>query len=294
LALNFEDMKPVELLWVTPRNNKLFVWHVSPESTPKALILLVHGHGEHSKRYLDWANKFVGQGYAFLTWDLVGHGLSDGQRGHVSHYEEFLLEIDLAITKGGEFFPNIPIVLYGHSMGGNIVLNHSIRRCCSVKGIIVTSPWIKLTKPISPALDFIVTVLNYILPFVPIKSSVLPSDLSHIDDEVQMYKNDPLVHSKITPQLYVAIRRAGEYILKYAKRIKTPVLLLHGESDQITLFDSTKEIAAKIENCTFVPWPNMYHELHNETVRGLVFETIVKWIDAIIVNKSSRCNEPFV
>ena len=284
-------MNPVELLWVTPRNHKLFVWHVSPESTPKALILLVHGHGEHSKRYLHWAERFVENGYAFLTWDLIGHGHSDGQRGHIHHYEQLLLEIDLAITKANEFFPNIPVILYGHSMGGNIVLNHAIRRCCRVDGIIATSPWLKLTNPLSPFLEFVVSVLNYVAPFIPIKSSVSPSEISHLEEEVKKYKTDPLVHGTITPQLYVAIRNAGEYVLKYARKIKTPLLLMHGEADQITLFDVSKEISSKIDCCTFVPWPNMYHELHNETVRGIVFETIVKWIDSVIAIDSNKCNE---
>ncbi|RPH30637.1 MAG: alpha/beta hydrolase [Bacteroidales bacterium] len=278
-------MNPVERLWVTPRHHKLFAWHVFPESTPKALILLVHGHGEHSKRYLHWADRFVSNGYAFLTWDHIGHGHSDGQRGHIHHYEQLLLEIDLAVNKAKEYFPNTPIILYGHSMGGNIVLNHAIRRCCSVDGIIATSPWLRLTKQASPILETTVTVLNYIAHFIPFKSSVNPSEISHLEDEVAKYKEDKLIHNKITPRLYVSIRRAGLYVLKYAKRIKSPTLLMHGEADQITSFEATKEISTMISGCTFVSWPNMYHELHNETVRGLVFETILKWIDLNILKK---------
>lgn len=287
-------MNPVELMWVTPRKHKLFVWHVAPESTPKALILFVHGHGEHSKRYIHWAERFVNKGYAFLTWDHIGHGLSDGQRGHIHHYEQLLLEIDLAITKGNEFYPNIPVILYGHSMGGNIVINHAIRRCCRVNGMVVTSPWLKLAKPVSPFLDFVVSVLNYIAPFVPIKSSVSPIEISHLEEEVKKYQNDPLIHGKITPQLYVAIRRAGEYAMKYAKKIKTPMLLMHGESDQITQFEASKEIASKIDCCTFIPYPNMYHELHNETVRGLVFESTIRWIETVILSTSKKVDEPCI
>lgn len=279
-------MEPVDLLWVTPRHHKLFAWHVSPETTPKALILLVHGHGEHSKRYLNWAEKFVTNGYAFLSWDHFGHGHSDGQRGHIHHFEQYLLEIDLAITKSKEYFPNIPIILYGHSMGGNIVLNHAIRRCCTVNGIISTSPWLKLSKPISISRNILVSVLNIIAPFLPVKSTVLPSEISHLEDEVQKYKNDPLIHGRITPRLYIAIHNAGEYALKYAKRVKTPLLLMHGEADQVTSFEATKEISKKIEGCTFVPWPNMYHELHNETVRGLVFETTLKWLDSKVITSN--------
>lgn len=278
-------MTPVDLLWVTPRNHKLFAWHVSPESTPKALILLVHGHGEHSRRYLHWAEKFVDNGYAFLSWDHYGHGHSDGQRGHIGHYEQLLLEIDFAVTKANEFFPNVPIILYGHSMGGNIVLNHAIRRCCGVNAVIATSPWLKLTRPVPTYLDFFMSLFNYIAPYIPIKSTVLPSEISHLEEEVKKYKKDPLIHNKITPRLYVSIRRAGIYVLKYAKRIKVPLLLMHGEVDMITSFDASKEISTKIDNCTFIPWPNMYHELHNETVRGLVFEAITKWIDSKVLQK---------
>jgi len=276
-------MEPVERLWVTPRYRKLYAWYLAPEIQPKAIILMVHGHGEHSKRYLNWAERFTANGYAFLAWDHFGHGLSDGKRGHINHYEQFMLEIDLAITKASEYFPTVPIILYGHSMGGNIVLNHAIRRCCRANGIIVTSPWLRLSIPISPFVDFFVSVLGFITPFITIRSKVLPSEISHIDEEVEKYKYDPLIHNKISPRLYLAIRNAGLYAVKYAKRIKTPVLIMHGEEDEITDFNTSKEIAEKIEGCAFVPWPNMYHELHNETVRGLVFETILKWLELWIV-----------
>lgn len=278
-------MAPVERLWVTPRHHKLFAWHLSPENTPKAVIVLVHGHGEHSKRYLPWAEKFVNQGYGFVSWDHIGHGHSDGQRGHIHHFEQLLLEIDFAVNKAREYFPDVPIILYGHSMGGNIALNHAIRRCCSVEGLIITSPWLKLAKKVSPVLDFIVTILNYIGHFIPIKSTISPSEISHIEEEVEKYKNDKLNHGKLTPRLYVSIRRAGEYALKYAKRVKTPTLLMHGEADSITSFAATKEVASMIDSCTFIPWPNMYHELHNETVRGLVFEAIIKWIESTVLKK---------
>ncbi len=278
-------MNPVERLWVTPRHHKLFAWHVSPESVPKALILLVHGYGEHSKRYLHWADRFVSNGYAFLAWDHIGHGHSDGQRGHIHNYEQLLFEIDLAVNKAKEYFPNVPIILYGHSMGGSIVLNHAIRRCCSVDAIISTSPWLRLTKHVSPILDNTVTVLNYIAHYLPFKSPLNPLEISHLEDEVAKYKEDKLIHNRITPRLYVSIRRAGLYALKYAKRIKTPILLMHGEADQITSFEASKEVSKKIDGCTFISWPNMYHELHNETVRGLVFETILKWIDSTILKK---------
>jgi len=278
-------MEPVKIWWTTPRYQKLFAWYLSPQEKPKALICLVHGHGEHSWRYLPWAERFAKNGYAVLSWDHIGHGMSDGQRGHVWLYEQLLLEIDLALTKGAEYFPNVPIFLYGHSMGGNIVLNHALRRCCRVEGIIATSPWLKLAKPVPFVLETIVSILNIILPIVPIKSSVKATEISHIEEEVRKYATDPLNHGWITPRLYFSIKNAGEYFINNVSKLKIPTLMLHGEDDLITSFGTTKEAAKYLPAGEFHSWPGMYHELHHESVREEVFEVILNWLTA--KNKSN-------
>lgn len=272
-------MEPVKLWWTNSRNQKLFAWYLSPNVKPKALIILVHGHGEHSWRYLHWAKKFAYNGFAFMSWDHVGHGLSDGQRGHVRLFEHLLMEIDMALTRAKEYYPGIPVVLYGHSMGGNIVLNHTIRRCCNVKLLIATSPWIELTRPPAKYLSVLSSVLNIVFPVFPVKSPVQPSQISHVVEEVQKYATDPLNHGYITPRLYHSIRISGTYIQKNASRIKIPTLLMHGDADTVTSFRATRELAKSIAGCTFVPWMEMYHELHHETIRDLVFNRILDWIE---------------
>lgn len=279
-------MEPVKLWWTTPRYQKLFAWYLTSQDKPKAVICLVHGHGEHSWRYLDWAKRFADKGYAFLSWDHIGHGLSDGQRGHVWLYEQLLLEIDLALTKAGEYFPNIPVFLYGHSMGGNIVLNHALRRCCRVDGIIITSPWLKLAKPVPSYLNFLMSLFNIIIPILPVKSTVKPSEISHIEEEVRKYTMDPIIHSWITPRLFTSIKWSSMYFIKNASKLKNKVLILHGEEDSITSFGLSREVSNLIPNCRFIPYPGMYHELHNETIKDKVFEDLISWIESVMNTKT--------
>ncbi|MGE0076902.1 MAG: lysophospholipase [Bacteroidales bacterium] len=272
-------MEPVKQWWITPRNRKLFAWHLLPVSQPKAVVLLVHGHGEHSWRYLHWAKRFAYCGYIFASWDHFGHGLSDGQRGHIRYYEQLLLEIDLAVTKIKAMFPNLPIVLYGHSMGGNIALNYAIRRSSPVKLLIVTSPWIELAKPVSKCIDVLSRIMNKVLPFYPIKSPIKPEEISHVDEVVEKYAMDPLIHGWITPRLLTSIVDAGKYALKNASRIKIPTLLMHGGADTITSVSATNRIASYIPSSTYVEWPNLFHEIHNESQQNEVFNQIKDWID---------------
>jgi alpha-beta hydrolase superfamily lysophospholipase len=257
---------------------KLFAWYMSPSSTPKAVVCLSHGWGEHSMRYKHWAEKFVDSGYAFFAWDHIGHGKSDGQRGHVKNYKVFLESIDLALISIGQTFPGIPIVLYGHSMGGNIAINFAIRRTNPFNLLVATSPWLQLYEPTPAALKIAVKILNVVWPSLGLSTPLKAEKISHIQEVVDGYVTDPLNHIKITPRLYTEIVNAGEYAVKNAHAINKPMLLLHGDADRVTMFDKSAELASKAPNCSFIPWKDMYHELHNETVQDEVFNMIIEWI----------------
>ncbi|MCB8963581.1 MAG: lysophospholipase [Bacteroidales bacterium] len=272
-------MEAVKEWWTTSRGNKLFAWHLLPVSQPKAVVLLVHGHGEHSWRYLHWAKQFAYCGYAFYSWDHIGHGMSDGQPGHVRRYEHLLFEVDLAITKVREQFPDLPIILYGHSMGGNIAINYAIRRSPSIKLLIVTSPWIRLAQPNSPYVDMFLRVMSFVLPFYPYRSPVRPEAICHPEVEVRKYAEDPLIHNRILPRLYTSIKDAGEYALRNSKRIKIPTLFMHGSADSITSVIASRAVADSMPDATYIEWPGLFHELHNEAQRDDVFGRIKEWID---------------
>jgi acylglycerol lipase len=275
-------MEPKNISISLKTGEKLFAWYLNPERSPRAVILLCHGWGEHSLRYLHWAEKFIKQEYAFFSWDHIGHGQSEGRRGHIPSYQTFMEEVNLMINKANEIYPSAPVVLYGHSMGGNIAINFALRESNPFKLLIATSPWLRLTQKQSPILTALVKVLNKTFCGLQINAPLDANGISHIPEEVEKYKTDPLNHGKITPRLVTEIASAGEYALSNIHKLTKPFLLLHGDSDPIVSFEATSELHSKCSSCSFIPFGNMYHELHNETVKEDVFNIIKEWLSGNI------------
>lgn len=272
-------MEPNKMFWQSSSGKKLFAWNIIPAVNPKAIILFVHGHGEHSLRYVPWAKRFAYHGFVIQSWDHIGHGQSEGQRGHIKYFEQLLFEIDLAISKIHQEYPKLPIILYGHSMGGNIALNYAINRPARLNLLVVTSPWLNLANPPSPFMEAVSSVMNFIAPFIQIKSTVKPEQISQIPEEVEKYATDPLNHGLITPRLYTSIRKSTSFILKNAEKITIPTLLMHGGGDTITSHETTSELSHRIPKATYIEWSGCFHELHHEAVRDDVFNAILSWIN---------------
>lgn len=260
-------------------NIQLFAQEFLPDEDIKAILVLVHGIGEHSSRYLNWADKFVNEGIALFTYDQRGHGLSEGKRGVISSYDDFMNDIDLVLHKAEEKYPNLPIVLYGHSMGGGEVLNHLLKRNNKYIGVISTSPWIisqaSPPKMVIPLLRF----LNRLIPKFSIKTKFDSSLLSHNPEVCRKYDEDEFVHHWVSFRLFVEAYDAGYFVYNSEEKIKKPLLLMHGDEDGITDSAASKYFANKNqENCTFKLWSKAYHELHNEPFNNEVFEYICDWI----------------
>jgi alpha-beta hydrolase superfamily lysophospholipase len=191
-------------------------------------------------------------------------------------------EINLAINKANELFPGVPVVLYGHSMGGNIVINFALREINPFQLLIATSPWIRLTEAPSAFLNGFVKILNKTIPAFPISAPIDAEGLSHVPEEVEKYKTDPLNHSKITPRLMTEITNAGEFALTNISKLHKPFLLLHGDEDPVCSFKASSEMAIKSKTCSFIPFKQKYHELQNETNRDEVFNIIKEWLSGNI------------
>jgi len=137
-----------EFSWTTKDQLKLFAQAWTPEGEVKAVLALVHGLGEHSGRYQDVARTLNREGYALFGFDLRGHGRTEGPRGHFS-YTAALDDVDRLINEAQKLFPGKPVFLYGHSMGGNLVLYYAMKRMPTcLFGIISTSPALGTAKPV--------------------------------------------------------------------------------------------------------------------------------------------------
>jgi alpha-beta hydrolase superfamily lysophospholipase len=250
----------------------------SPGENLKAVILFVHGIGEHIHRYDHWAALFNKEGIGFVGVDLPGHGRSDGKRGHIKSYSLLGEMIDILLKTCNKTFPGIPIYIYGHSLGGGIVLDYLLRRNPKVKGAIVTSPYLRLAFEPPKIKLVIASVMKHILPGLIQPTGLNINHLSHDETVVEKYKNDPLVHGKISVSLFDGAMTAANYSLTHASELKVPTLLLHGSDDMLTSPEGSREFAGKTSKVELKIWDGGYHELHNETFKDEVFKYIMNWI----------------
>ena len=137
-------MKHLEMNWKARDGLDIFAQSWEPTILqPKAVVCLVHGLGEHTSRYAHVAEAFGRQGFVLFGADSRGHGRSDGARGHISSIEDFMQDIDELLGQARARYPDLPIILYGHSLGGIQVLHYGLTHKPDVKGVIATSSGLK-------------------------------------------------------------------------------------------------------------------------------------------------------
>ena len=250
----------------------------TPGENTKAVVIIVHGLGEHINRYLYWADLFKKEGIGFLGVDLPGHGHSQGRRGNIKNYSVTDEMIDILLKSCNQTFPGCPVYIYGHSLGGGIVLDYLLRKKPKIKGAIVTSPWLRLSFEPARSKVILASLMKYLVPGLTQPSGLNADNICRDKTVVEKYKNDPLVHDKISVSLFDSAMTAAKYALAHASELTIPTLLLHGSDDLITSPLGSREFAGKTNMVEFKIWEGGYHELHNEAFKEDVFKFIMNWI----------------
>lgn len=264
--------------WTTPDGLKIHGHHWSIDQ-PKAAVAFVHGMGEHGARYAPLAETFASAGMASMAYDRRGHGLSEGKRGHTISFDAFLEEIRYLIHHIKVTYPGIPIFLYGHSMGGNLVLNYLKDEAIEVDGAIASAPWIDLAFKPSPLKLQLGKLVRSLAPGVKMKNDLNPEHISRDPAMVEAYINDPLVHDQITPNTGVFMLNKAEELQAFAGEIKVPLLIMHGTADQIISYEAAKAFSERVSGpVSFKTWEGGYHEIHHDPNRAEVIEFAKDWL----------------
>ena len=252
-------------------------------TTIKAVVVLVHGMGEHATRYVDYViPQLTENGFGVIAFDQFGHGKTTGKRGHCPSFEAVLGSVDQVIEKAKSVFGDIPLFLYGHSMGGNVVLNYALRKDHNLKGIIASSPFLKLAFT-PPAWKMTLgKIMQKIAPSITLGNELDASDVSRDKVEVEKYINDPLVHDKVSPNFSLTFIETGKWAIENAHKLETPLFLVHGSADKIIDYKGTVEFSNNSKNATHKIYENGYHELHNDLCKEEVVSDIVSWLDSQI------------
>ncbi len=275
-------MKHHEMTWQSHDGLNIFAQAWEPTMPqPRAVVCLVHGLGEHTSRYAHVAEALGREGYVLFGADLRGHGRSGGERGHISSIEDFMRDIDVSLEQAHLHYPGLPIILYGHSLGGIQVLYYGLARKPNIKGVLATSPGLHTALEKQYLKVLMAKVLGSLLPTTSLASGLDPKGISRDQKVVQAYIEDPLVHDRITFGFGKIMSGVTGWVLTHAREFSLPLLLMHGKADVVAFPSSSAEFAAAVKkNCTLVLWDDAYHELHNEAEKEEVFKTMMVWMDA--------------
>ncbi len=251
---------------------------------PRGLVFLCHGLGEHSGRYKHLINEMRDRQISFFALDHKGHGKSGGKRGHTERFSEYCQDINQYITTLiRPEFPDLPLILLGHSMGGVIAAFHALTFPGDIDALILSSPGFEPTIPVSFIQRLIANMLVRFMPRASRSNNLNPDNLSSDQETVMAYLQDPLVHDKITFQWLTEFLTATGQCLDRAPDITLPLLVFHGANDVIVSAEGSRRFfeQAASPDKTMKIFEGLRHETMNEPPekREPVLHLVADWIE---------------
>lgn len=251
-----------------------------PGGEPRAVVLLVHGLGEHSGRYQHVAGFFTHCDYAVASFDLRGHGRSGGIRGDGVSFDRIGQDIEEMESEVQRRFPGLPHFIYGHSLGGALALYYGFRCRPAAAGFIVSAPGLATAKPVPASTLIVGRILSRLIPTMQMNNGLDRSGLSRDPAIVDRYNADPLVHPKISARFGIDLIEKGKWMLAQSA-FPHPLLLLQGSADRLIDAEANRRFGQRLQgDVTLKVFAGFYHELHNEREQAEVLETILQWMEA--------------
>jgi alpha-beta hydrolase superfamily lysophospholipase len=252
-------------------------------------VVILHGLGEHSGRYLHVAQFFTAQGWSVRAFDLRGHGRSGGARGDSPDADASALldDIQRVIDDFTALTGSAPL-LFGHSMGGLFAARYATAAASELSpalspicGLMLSSP--ALSVPLSGAQNILLKILRTLAPGMGIPNGVKSEFISHDAAVVQAYVSDPVVHAKISARLLGSMLAAIAYCQSHAANLKIPVLMVVAGDDRLVDASGSKRFFAQLDpHMASMHWyDRLYHEVLNEIEQQDVFDDMASWLKTL-------------
>jgi len=263
-------------------NLKIFYrkYQANPE---KARMVIVHGLGEHSGRYGNVVERLLPEGISIWALDHRGHGQSEGARGHIFSFYQYLAELAklVEISRDG-ITEDLKVFLLGHSLGGLIALRFAADFSKMIDGVIVSSPALGLPGELPAVKAFVGRIMSTLWPTLSLANELDVSKISHDEGVVRAYRDDPLVHDRVTARWFTEFLSAMEAANRSATEIKVPLLMQLSGDDHLTDVDASTSFfdALGSEDKTLYVYDGLYHEIYNERAeqRKQVLDDLDAWL----------------
>ena len=256
------------------------VW--TPDTTPRGVVVLAHGLGEHARRYDHVAARFGRDGLLTYALDHRGHGRSGGKRVLLKDISEYTGDFDTLVGIATHEHPGVPRIVLGHSMGGGIVFAYGVERPDDYDLMVLSGPAVAAQTAVSPPLAWLAKTVGAIAPGLSLQE-LDASAVSRDPAVVNAYNTDPLVHhGKVPAGIARALLLVGETMPQRAASLAAPLLVVHGSEDRLIPVDGSRQLVDAVgsSDVELKVYPGLYHEVFNEPERDQVLDDVALWINA--------------
>lgn len=274
--------------YTNPKGIKIFYRREIPKS-PRGIVIICHGYGEHSGFYQEFSSFLNKNGYGVYAYDHRAHGRSEEERGHIESFNSFVDDLEVVVRHCKQENPVSPLFIFGHSMGGLIAFTYGILHPTHIRGQIFSGP--ALGMPWG----------THLIPkgmFVLCRRFFTRTKVYHIlgrrgsrnREFSASYKKDPLILKYATVGFFYEFIQSGiPWAQENARNYILPSLFLHGKADRIIPYQSSSDMFEQIssEDKELKMYPRLYHELVQEPEREQVWLDIVNWLNQRTENKIS-------
>jgi alpha-beta hydrolase superfamily lysophospholipase len=255
---------------------------------PRGALILIHGLGDHADRFAGVAEA-IHDDWAVFAFDLPGHGRSPGKPGQISGFTNLLGDIAAASRTMTNRFAELPQVILGHSMGGNLAANYVLRRqeiapdTVRPNGLVLSAPMMLPPQLMPRPIIFAAWLTGYLFPFFRFSHQVDLGELTSDPLEVQAIKDDAMMHSKISMHLATQLVAQGRWAIDQARHVDMPTLIQLGEDDLMIDQAACNHFAIRIgDSATLQTFPKTKHALFHDQRRGDVIEKLKQWLGQIV------------
>jgi len=250
----------------------------------KGTVVVCHGFGEHAGMYRELAGILGQGGYASILFDQRGHGAPPVGRknwfGITPSYDCFLDDV-ASVTEAAKLAsPGLPVALYGHSMGGNIVINAILREPSGYFCAVLEAPWLELNRKLSSVVIRFSKIAGKLSPWLTTMNKLKPGALTSDPERAEHYIIDPLYHGRISFRMFNGISAGCANALNNASRLAIPVFVAYAGNDKVLCNDATLRFAREAGDMATVMEYDSRHAIHNDTKRDEYFRDMIGFLDA--------------